>query len=577
MIAWGAARPTATAPPLTRLSIALPSPQVLAFADAPILALSADGRALAFSAMDTASGRKMVYVRPFEQAEARPVAGTEDGITPFFSPDGAWLAFFAEGRLKKVPVAGGPTVALADAPTPRGGVWLPDGSIVYSPEYTSGLWTVPAAGGMAEPLVALDAEKEERTLRWPAAVAGGRAVLYTVGGLDSPNDYDDARIEAHSLESGERRTLVEGANMARFAPPNRLVYCLRGVLYSVAFDPVRLEVRGEATPVVEGVAGDPSSGAYYYDLAGDGTLTFVPGVAGQRESFLTLLDTEGQASRLPLSPRGFLQPRFSPDGSRLAFTVGSGTAGADGDVWIYSLDTRGLSRLTFGGRSNYPAWRPDGREISYADLRDEVVLTKPADGSGAPRQETPPHALPTLPEGWSPDGRTLAFMRLGPSTDIYLAREGEEAQVFEKDACCATFSPDGRFIAYASPASGRTSVFVRPVSGEGKWQVSPEAGGYPRWARDKRTIYYIAIDAPERPLVAVDVTLDETFHAGPPRVLFGGLSFSRYLTATAPFINWDAAPDGRRFAFVELDQNDTSGTRIDVALHWSLHLDDDDR
>jgi serine/threonine-protein kinase len=575
VLVWKAAHPARAVAPLTRLSMTLPATQVLAFTDVPILSLSPNGRALAFSAIDTAAGRAMVHVRAFDQAEARPVAGTEDGTSPFFSPDGEWLAFFAEGRLKKVPIAGGPTIALADAPTARGGAWLPDGSIVYSPEYTSGLWRVSAAGGVAEPLVSLDVEKEERTLRWPGLVAGGQAVLYTVGDLESPNDYDRARIEAYAMASGERKVLVDGANMARFAPPDRLVYCLRGVLYSVSFDPDRLEIRGEATPMIEGVSGDPSSGAYHFALAGDGTLAFVPGAAGRRESFLTLIDGQGEASRLPLSPRGFLQPRFSPDGTRLAFTVGSGTAGADGDVWVYDLHSQGLSRLTFGGRSNYPAWLPDGRELSYADLRDEVVLTKPADGSGAPRQETVPDALPTLPESWSPDGRTLAFLRLGPSTDIYLVTRGEEARLFQEDACCASFSPDGRFLAYASPSSARTSVFVRPVSGEGKWQVSPETGGYPRWARDGRAIFYIDIGAPERPLVAVNVTPGETFHAGPPRVLFKGLAFSRYLTATAPFVNWDAAPDGRSFAFVELDENDTSGTRIDVALHWSLHLDDE--
>jgi hypothetical protein len=168
-------------------------------------------------------------------------------------------------------------------------------------------------------------------------------------------------------------------------------------------------------------------------------------------------------------------------------------------------------------------------------------------------------------------------MRLGPSTDVYLVTEGEDAQLFEENACCVAFSPDGRFLAYASPAGGRSSVFVRPVGGEGKWQISPDAGGYPRWARDGRTIYYIDNGVPERPLVAVDVTTGGTFHAGPPRVLFGGLALSKYLTSTAPFTNWDAAPDGQRFAFVELDQNDTSGTRIDVALHWSLHLDDEIR
>jgi len=298
----------------------------------------------------------------------------------------------------------------------------------------------------------------------------------------------------------------------------------------------------------------------------------VPGVAGQRESFLTLLDRRGESSRLPLSPRGFLQPRFSPDGGRLAFTVGSGTVGGDGDVWVYDLDSQSLSRLTFGGHSNYPAWRPDGRELSYFDLQQQVVMTKPADGSGAARQVTQQDGSPTLPEAWSPDGSTLVYTRLGTSTDLCLVRDGEEARLFEADASVPSFSPDGRFIAYASPASGLSAVFVRPVRGEGKWQVSPDSGGYPRWSSDGRTIYYVDVGAPDRPLVAVDVTPGEAFHAGPPRVLFGGLVVSRYLTTTAPLMNWDAAPDGMRFAFIELDQDESSGARIDIALHWARHL-----
>jgi Tol biopolymer transport system component len=573
VLVWRVSRP-APVPTLTRFSVDLSGSRALAFTDVPILALSQDGGTVAFSAVDAGTGQTMIYVRPFDQAEARPVAGTEGGTNPFFAPDGTAIAFFAEGRLKRVPVAGGPTVAITDTASSRGGVWAPDGSIIYSPEYTSGLWRVSAAGGAPEEVVALDAGKNDRTYRWPDLVDGGRAVLYTAGSLDSPNNYDNARIEAYSFASGKRQVLVEGANMARFAPPDRLVYCLRGILYSIAFDPARLAVSGEPAPVVEGVAGDPSSGVYYFALGGDGTLAFVPGAAGQREAFLTLLDRQGKASRLPLSPRGFLQPRFSPDGKRLAFTVGSGTAGSDGDVWVYTLASQSLSRLTFGG-ATYPAWKPDGRELSYADLRDEVVMTKPADGSGAARRETPPDRLPTLPDAWSQDGRTLAFIRLGPSTDVYLMTEGEEARLFEKNAAGPTFSPDGRFVAYFSPSNGGlAAVFVRPVTGEGKWQVSPGAGSQPRWSRDGRTLYYLDTRSPGSPLVAVDVTVGETFRMGPARVLFGGLDLSKYLTSTAPLVNWDAAPDGRSFVFVEPDPNDVSGTRIDVALHWTRHLDD---
>jgi len=241
-------------------------------------------------------------------------------------------------------------------------------------------------------------------------------------------------------------------------------------------------------------------------------------------------------------------------------------------VWVYGLESQSLSRLTFGAHSNYPVWRPDGHDLTYFNLEKQIIMAKPADGSGAAREVTQRDRSPTLPEAWSRDGRTLAYVRLGVSTDIYLVTEGEEPRLFEKDASVPSFSPDGRFIAYSSPASGRSSVFVRPVTGEGKWQVSPDTGGYPRWSSDGRTIYYLDNGTPERPLVAVDVTPGETFHAGPPRMLFGGLTVSRYLNSTAPLMNWDAAPDGERFVFVELDQDDSAGARIEVALHWARHL-----
>jgi len=573
---WARGSSSEPGPPV-RLSIALPAPQTLAFADVPILAVSPDGRSVAFSAIDTATGRTMVHVRPFGEANARPVSGTEGGTSPFFSPDGESLGFFAEGRLKRVAVAGGPTVALADASSSRGGAWLPDGSIIYSPEYTSGLWQVSAAGGTPEPVVSADPEKGERTFRWPDVVDGGRAVLFTVGDVDSPNSYDGARIEAYSFETKARHVLVRGANMARYAPPDRLVYALRGILYSVRFDPRRLEVSGDPSPAIEGVAGDASSGAAHFDLADDGTLVFVPGAAGQREAFLTLIDRQGKPTRLPLSPRGFLQPRFSPDGKRLAFTIGSGTVGGDGDVWVYDLGSQALSRLTFGGHSNCPTWRPDGREITYFDLQAQVIRTTPADGSGTAREEThSPGAttlvVPRLPDSWSPDGEVLVYTSLGPSTDLYLLTPGQEPRLFEKNACCTSLSPDGRYVAYTAPASGLSSVFVRPLGGEGKWQVSPGAGGHPRWSGDGRTIFFIDIGTVSRPLMEVDVTAGATFQAGPPRVLLGGLEAARYFTQTSPFENWDAAPDGNRFVFVELDPSDSSGARIDVALHWARHL-----
>jgi len=359
--------------------------------------------------------------------------------------------------------------------------------------------------------------------------------------------------------------------MARFVPPRTLTYLRSGILYAVPFDPDRLEVVGEPRPVLEGVGGDPSSGAGYFSLSRNGTLAFVPGDLDLGGGLLTVFDRRGQPRRLPLSQGGLHHPRFSPDGNRLASMVGVGASGAGGDVWILSLVTDALNRLTFRGEAAYPLWSPDGRSISFYDSSVTTIVKKAADGSGAVESLTPMDPSPLLPESWSPDGRTLAYTRLGPSNDVYLLEPGAEPRLFETDASGPVFSPDGRWIAYAQPGSGSSSVFVRPVRGEGKWQVSPDAGSYPRWRGDGRELYYMAIREPGRPVMAVEVQQGDSFRAGPPQQLFGGLPNFRFLTSTAPLVNWDAAPSGDAFVFVELERDEAEAARIEVALGWAQH------
>jgi serine/threonine protein kinase len=562
----------APVPPLTRFSIGLGDKGSLSFIDQPILAISPDGQTLAMTANYDSSARDVIVLRRLDDTESEKLDGTVGSGEMFFSPDGASIAFFADGKLKRASVNGGSVVTLADAPTPRGGVWLPDGTILFSPQYATGLWRVAETGGAPEMMLDVDPERGERTFRFPHATPDGEIVLFTVGDLDSPNNYSGASIEVLALATGERRTVIEKASMARFAGRDRIVFSRSGDLYAIDFDPDRLETVGEAVPVIEDVGGDPSSGAGYFTIANNGTIAWLAGAVTAADSLLTVVDSSGAAEHLPLSQRGFFQPRFSPDGTRLAFTVGEGYTGVAGDVWVYTLASQGLNRLTFGGNELYPVWMPDGRRIAFVNYLDvSGVFVKAADGSSTEEPLTPGSKDPVFPESFTPDGRTLAYTRVGATADIFLITQGEEARLFETKSSCPSISPDGRWIAYASPGSGVSSVYVRPLEGDGKWQVSPNFGGYPRWSADGRRLFYIDIGLPKRPLMVVDVQPGDSFRFGPPRIVLENLS-GGFVTSTAPASNWDVDPSGERFVFVEFERRAQAAAQVEIALNWARHL-----
>jgi serine/threonine-protein kinase len=564
---------SAPEPLLNRFSVELNGDQRLSLMDLPILGLSPDGQTIALVAADVEHGTDMIFLRRLGDDEIRPLEGTEGARNPIFSPDGSEIAFFAYEELRKIPVRGGSATVLADAPTARGGVWLSDGSIVYSPEYSSGLLRVGSAGGAPEVYRGLDIEAGERTYRFPDVIPGGDAVLFTVGMMDSPNNYDNAKIVVSDPERDTVKVIVDGGNMARWVDERTLVFSRAGILYAAAFDPDRLEVVGRPTPVIEDLGGDPSSGAGHFATSVNGTLVWVTGAVTDTEAMLTTVGRDGTATRLPLDPRGFHQPRFSPDGTRVAVTIGEGRSGVDGDVWVYSFATETLNRLTFDGNGLYPVWSRDSQRIGYLSyLVNPSVLIRSADGRGGATTYTEGEVSPIFPDSFSPDGSLLAYTQVGQSSDIFLVGEGDEPRLFEAHASGPVISPDGRWIAYASPGSGSSSIFLRPVEGEGKWQVSPGLGGYPRWSGDGRKLFYIEIGTAKRPLMEVDIELGDAPRIGAPKVVIPDLG-GRFLTTTAPAINWDAAPEGDRFIFVEFERDERSRGGIEIALNWAQNLD----
>jgi len=566
--AWLALRaaPSVPASPV-RFAVTLHGHEQFTLTDIPMLALSPDGRNVVFVAQK--DGQTQLYLRSMGEIGEAPIAGTDNAHEPFFSPDGQWIAYFADSKLKKIPIAGGQPLVICDVKgqNQRGGSWGPDDSVVFSADYVSPLFRVQAAGGKPEAITTLDAAKGERTHRWPQMLPNGKGVIFTIGSATNPGNYDDALLAVYSFASRQIRILVHGSNMGRYAASGHILFTKSGVLYAVPFDQERMEMKGNPVPVETGIGGDPSSGVGYWDVSMNGTLAFIPGATISDNRNLAILNRRGEAQILPLPPRMYHAPRFSPDGKRIAFVIGKGFGSGD-DIWTLELSSMSLNRLTFGNNNTYPAWSPDGKRIAYAvEALGYNISQKQADGNGQDQVITSTHARPMLPESWSPDGKTLTLFQANANVDVWTLSLDPEHKLepFESQASSAVFSPDGKWIAYMSSEAGPLNVFVRPFpTSSGKWQVSIEGGTSPKWTKGgKELIYFNRSEG----MMAVSVETQLSFHTGTPRQLFDFPQW-KYEVRTEPQVNFDVSQDGEKFVFVELGSDKVDTGYVNVTLNW---------
>jgi Tol biopolymer transport system component/predicted Ser/Thr protein kinase len=568
-VAYFRARPAWPAPQVRRLAVALPADQRLVLADHPALALSPDGTRVVYVA--ESSGAVQLYLRSMDRLEALPLAGTEGASSPFFSPDGQWIGFFADGKLNKVSVQGGPPVTLCDAPENRGATWGPDDAIVFTPATTVGLSRVSAAGGPTQVLTTPDTAQGERTYRWPEILPGGKAVVFTIGSLRSPDYYLDAKLAVLSLDTGKVTVLPVAGSNAHYAPSGHLVFASQGGLFVVPFDAKRLEVTGAANSVLEGVMLAIGTGAAHYSLSRTGSLIYVPGKPLGASYPLAWLTRKGTSQPLPAPPRPYQDPHLSPDGKRLAVAV---RGGRNQDVWVYEIARNTLTRLTFEGSNRAPLWTPDGKRIAYASERGPNfgIYWKPADGSGPEERLTTSRSF-QLPGSWSPDGKLLAFTENDPKNqlDIWiLPMEGNrQPRPFLKTPFYEgfpVFSPDGRWLAYASSEAGQSEVYVQAFPGPaGKWQISSGGGEYPRWARNGRELFYYSGNK----FMSVTITTQPTFAASSPRPLFEGRPSVPSALVTSLY---DVASNGEQFIMASGTGPESESRQVHVVLDWTEEL-----
>jgi serine/threonine-protein kinase len=550
--------------PVSRAVITLPPGQRLAGLDQPALALSRDGTQLAYVAIQ--GGTQQLYVRAMDSLDATPIPGTEGAVNPFFSPDGQWLGFFAGKKLKKVSVSGGVALTLGEANGPRGASWDSQGMIAFAPTGVSLLQKVPDAGGTPQPLSRF--EKGEASHRWPEFLPGGKALLFDA--MTSTFNWTRAQLAVESVGTGERQNLVQGGWQPRYASSGHLIYAQRGSLMAAPFDLQRLALTGTAVPVVEGVRQSTTTGAVQYSFSATGSLAYVPGTVQSAQLKLVWVTRNGAEQPVAAPARGYVFPRLSPDGRRIAV----GIIDQETQVWLYDLSRETLTRFTFEGNVNLSAlWTPDGRRIAFQSDKEgpQNVYWQRADNSGGLERLTTSDYT-SVPSSCSPDGQLLAFVQIDPATgfDIWVLRlTDRKAQPFLRTPYNETsprFSPDGRWLAYISNESGRYEVYVQPYPGPGgKWQISTEGGSEPTWNPNGRELFYRSGDK----MMAVDIAMHPGLTVGKPRALFAGW----YEATPATFSNYDVTPDGQRFLMLKpADTGESAPTQINVVLNWFEEL-----
>ena len=530
-------------------------------------ALSPDGGQFAYVA------RGLIHVRALDRDDVRVLAEAR-GDRPFFSRDGAYIAFVGgDGLLMKVPASGGSSVRITDRPLGIGQCdWGPDDAILCTrpeSERPGELLRIPTRGGPVRPIpTAAGAAREH--VRWPHVLPGGQAVLLTVTG-PSGGDADDASVAVQRLDTGERRTLVRSGAQAVHAPTGHLVYLASGSLMAMAFDLGTLTPRGDAVPVVEHVTTD-TVGSVRYALARDGTLVYRGAMAQTRP--MLLVDRRGAAVRLPTPDHSFIDPRLSPDGSRIVVQA----ADAGRDIWVYDIARGALTRLTFDPQEDEtPVFSPDGTSVAWAAQRSgrpRQVLRRRADGGGEEEVLWSTDAHVHVHD-WSPDGTSLLVTQDAMATgrDVWLVPiGGGEARPLLRDPFeewNPRFGPDGRWLAYASNESGQFEVYVRRFPTlDRKAQVSVGGGDAPAWAAGGREIVY------RRPGDQVRSVRFGADPGGAPRVGLPEPLFPDSFGAAVGRMShpdYDVFPDASRFVMLGGQQDETAGG-LRVVLNWFEEL-----
>ena len=557
-------RETPPQPNVARFQIPLPEKSLGA-----IFQLSPNGKVLAFST--SVGGRRQLWLRPIDSLTAQPVPETEGATYPFWSPDSSTIAFFVPGKLKKFPLSGGPSQTICDAADGRGGTWNSDGVIVFSPGLGSALQRVSAAGGTPAEVTKLAVKDELH--RYPFFLPDNKHFLYLVD-LGTPQT---SGINIGSLDGTPPVRILPDSSNAIYAPADAsggsglLLFRREGTLMGASFDPRRLQITGEVFPIAEGVGTSGNTSFASFSVSENGILLYGNGLLMAKGDEFVWIDRTGKHLGNIGQPGRMSSGTISPDEKRIVFSLFN-QAGDASDLWLLDVARGVLSRSTFRPKTSADGiWSPDGKMIAFQSDNLEIYR-KPTDGTGK-EELLLTGGLNNRTLDWSQDGKFIVYETTGSTTgtDLWLLPlDGDHKPIpylqtpfNESDA---QFSPDGKWMAYASNESGQPQVYVQSIPANGaKWQISPSGGVQPRWRRDGKELFYISAD---QKLMAVPVKNGAVFEAGTPEPL---CDMDPVFPPLQGRFAYQPTADGKRFLVVEV-VGGNAALPINVVVNWQAGL-----
>ncbi|HEV2314253.1 MAG TPA: protein kinase, partial [Candidatus Acidoferrales bacterium] len=523
--------------------------------------LSPDGQRLAYAAMSK-EGQQHIWLRRLDASVAQPLLGTEGGEMPFWAPDSRNLGYFAKGKLYRIDSTGGPPIVLCEAGDPIGGTWGSDGDILFSRLASGQIYRTSASGGAPQPVTKPNEPFGQANDRWPQFLPDGDHFLFYVG----PPSAENRGIYVASLAGGEPKLLLRNDWNAIYSVAGYLLFVREGTLMAQRFDPAKLQLTGDAMPVTEHVQADAATGRGIVSASQNGYLVYEGGNATSGKNQLLWFDRAGKQIAETGEPGDYATTSLSPDGTKLAVA----TLGSIG-IWTYDIARGTKTRLTFSAAvSGQPSWSPDGKFIAFfSDRKGQPHLyEKAADGTGTTSPLLEDDAMEFYPF-YSFDGRYLIFERgmAKPNShmEIWAMSLSGDRKPFpviqsEFDLSWAALSPDGKWLAYVSPESGRTEIYVVPfLHGSGKWLISTNGGTRPRWRGDGKELFYLSLD--NKIMSAEIAETESSLSVGKVQALFQA--------NPSPNPGWlyNASPDGKRFLVVTQGPAGTAAP-LTLVVNW---------